>query len=117
MLMANTEACKKFQAIARPGNIFKDFIYQKFGTPLTVDGKLLSHEQKIIYRCIGNYPADVSATFEPGTTCVGVGMVDNSELLFGTLKEGSEPLKYVGIDMNPICVARSLLIYSMMKQK
>ena len=56
--------------------------------------------------------------FEFGKSYVGIGLVDNSELLFGQYREGinNEPLKYTGIDLNPICIARCILIYKMMKQ-
>lgn len=57
-----------------------------------------------------------------GKSYVNVGFVDNSIILFSHLdiKDKSnkvKPVKFYNIDMSPICVARSLIIYEMMKQK
>ena len=57
-----------------------------------------------------------------GKSYVNVGFVDNSVILFShvVIKDESKafkPVKFYNIDMNPICVARSIIIYEMMKQK
>lgn len=55
--------------------------------------------------------------FDLGKTYVSVGFVDNSDLLFGNYRgDSNESIKYYGLDMNPICVARSMLVYEMLKQ-
>ncbi len=47
--------------------------------------------------------------------------MDNTNLLFAILGNASktsrypEPVKFYGIDSSPICVARSLIIYDMLK--
>ena len=62
-----------------------------------------------------NNPFDMNP-FQLGSTVIGVGFVDNSELLFSPPSgDSTEPMKFIGIDSNPICVARAMLIYEMMK--
>ena len=57
---------------------------------------------------------------EEGKTYVAVGFVDNSIIMNSELltpwNEMRQAVKFVGIDMSPICVARSLIIYEMMKR-
>ena len=59
---------------------------------------------------------------QEGKTYVNVGFVDNSLILFSHLVIEDEskkvkPVRFYNIDMSPICVARSLIIYEMMKLK
>lgn len=46
--------------------------------------------------------------------------MDNSSILFADFikeaKEESGPIKYYAIERSPVCVARSLIIYEMLKQ-
>lgn len=56
--------------------------------------------------------------FNFGKTYIGIGFIDPSELMLGQYlgtPSAEEPLKYIGIDMNPLCVARSQILYEMMK--
>ena len=44
--------------------------------------------------------------------------MDNTNLLFALLEnknQTTDPVKFYGIDKSPICVARSLIIYEMLK--
>ena len=53
--------------------------------------------------------------FEFGRTYVGLGYVDLSQLIWGRFIDGKGPLQYYGYDMAEGSVARSLLIWEMLK--
>lgn len=73
-------------------------------------------DYKPIYSCIKNSPSN-EIIYEKGRTYVNIGFVDNSMHLFGKIIDRGlkGPVKSHNVDMSAICVARSILIYEMMK--
>ena len=72
------------------------------------------------YQCISNFET-VATIIEAGETYVQVGFVDLSIDLWSDLrdkknKNSEKPAKIYHIDMNIICVARSMVIHQMLLQ-
>ena len=106
---SDLDAFEKFYNDALPGKIFKGYNH---------DHENVRGQFDKFYSCIKDHPFS-EMVYHYGKTYIGVGFVDNTELLLGTFhgdKTKDGPLEYIGIDQNPICVARAKIIYEMMKQ-
>ncbi len=100
----------------KPGDIFTNKVKVPYGEVRT---STMSFQMKL-YQNMRNTPVSC-ARFQVGKTYVGVGYVDLMQLVVGSFEpqaEGEEPqpLKFVGIDKSELVVARSTIVYEMMKQ-
>lgn len=86
----------------RPGDVLNSLSFQSYP------------EQR--YQILRN-SAVGETCFEFGKKYVYIGFVDLFELLMGNFSGDGDKVRFVGIEQSEICVARSLIIYEMIKMK